>query len=122
MSSHGNTPDDMLQQIQSVDSLNSDELLFLIEKIIGLIDVFPGFMGMDTIHAIELEPMPDSPDRGCLVVTSSGVIQELTIDIVSGPSSLGGYDYTENIRDVELTAEELIWYRKEAIRLLRKLV
>jgi len=122
MSSHGNTPDDMLQQIQSVDFLNSDELLFLIEKIIGLIDVFPGFMGMETIHAIELEPMPDSPDRGCLVVTPSGVIQELTIDIVSGPSSLGGYDYTENIRDVELTAEELIWYRKEAIRLLKKLV
>ena len=122
MSSHGSTPDDMLQQIQSVDSLNSDELLFLIKKIIGLIDVFPGFMGMATIHAIELEPMPDSPDRGCLVVTSSGVIQELTIDIVSGPSSLGGYDYTENIRDVELTVEELIWYRKEAIRLLRKLV
>ena len=122
MSSHGSTPDDMLQQIQAVDSLNSDELLFLIKKIIGLIDVFPGFMGMATIHAIELEPMPDSPDRGCLVVTSSGVIQELAIDIVSGPSSLGGYDYTENIRDVELTAEELIWYRKEAIRLLRKLV
>ena len=122
MSSHRSTPDDMLKQIQSVDSLNSDELLLLIEKIIGLIDVFPGFMGMDTIHAIELEPMPDSPDRGCLVVTPSGVIQELAIDIVSGPSSLGGYDYTENIRDVELTAEELIWYRKEAIRLLKKLV
>ena len=122
MSSHGCTPDNLSKQIGSADSLNSDELLALIEEMIGHIDVFPGFMGMDTIHAIELEPMPDFPDRGCLVVTPSGLIQELAIDIFPGPSSLGGYDYTENIRDVDFTFDELVWYRKEAIRLLQKLM
>ena len=103
MSSHGCTPDNLSKQIGSADSLNSDELLALIEEMIGHIDVFPGFMGMDTIHAIELEPMPDFPDRGCLVVTPSGLIQELGIDIFSGPSSLGGYDYAETVSYTHLT-------------------
>ena len=66
--------------------------------------------------------MPDTPDRGCLVVTPSGNIRELAIDIMPGPSSLGGYDYTEDIRDVELSSEELIWYRKQAVKLLWKLL
>ena len=44
MSSHECTPDNLSKQIESADSLNSDELLVLIEEIIGHIDVFPGFM------------------------------------------------------------------------------
>ena len=120
MSSHKSTPDDLSQRIEALNYLSCEELLTLIEEIIDLLEAFPGFMGMDTIHAVELEPMPDTPDRGCLVVTPSGNIRELAIDIMPGPSSLGGYDYTEDIRDVELSSEELIWYRKQAIKLLWK--
>ena len=44
MSSHKSTPDDLSQRIEALNYLSCEELLTLIEEIIDLLDVFPGFM------------------------------------------------------------------------------
>ena len=51
MSSHKSTPDDLSQRIEALNYLCCEDVLTLIEEIIDLLDVIPGFMGMDTIHA-----------------------------------------------------------------------
>ena len=77
---------------------------------------------MDSIHAIELDPDMRFPDRGCLVVTDEGLIKELSLDLIPGPTFLGGVDSKETFREVDIEGQEKDFYLGMAIQILMNLV
>ena len=81
---------------------------------------FPGFLGMETVQAIEVEPIVGFPDRGCIVVTPEGFLKELILSILPGASTLGGYEQSEQLKDLDLPPEEETVYLYRAIKLLAK--
>ena len=83
---------------------------------------FPGFLGMDSIQAVELDPGKRFPDRGCLVVTDEGLIKELSLDLIPGPTFLGGVDSKETFREVDIKGQEKDFYLGMAIQILMNLV
>ena len=93
----------------------------LIELAVAL-DPFPGFLGMDSIQAVELDPDTRFPDRGCLVVTDEGLIKELSLDLIPGPTFIGGVDSTETFKDVYIEGQEKDFYLGSAIQILTDLV
>ena len=93
----------------------------LIELAVAL-DPFPGFLGMDSIQAVELDPDMRFPDRGCLVVTDEGLIKELSLDLIPGPTFIGGVDSKETFKDVYIEGQEKDLYLGSAIQILMDLV
>ena len=77
---------------------------------------------MSTIQAIELEPMVGAPDRGCVVVSPSGDLRELVIDLFPGPAVLGGVDHNDSMREINLPEEEMDWYTEQGISILSTLL
>ena len=80
---------------------------------------FPAFLGMATIHAIELEPDERVPvDRGCVVVTPEGAICGLEVVGFLGAEGGVGEEFIEELTELELPVEEYLIYAREAIKLL----
>ena len=73
---------------------------------------------METVQAIEIEPIAGFPDRGCIVVTPEGFLKELVLSILPGASALGGYEQSEQLKDLDLPPEEETVYLYRAIKLL----
>ena len=94
----------------------------LLIELAAALEPFPGFLGMDSIHAIELDPDMRFPDRGCLVVTDEGLIKELSLDLIPGPTFLGGVDSKETFREVDIEGQEKDFYLGMAIQTLMNLV
>ena len=94
----------------------------LLIELAAALEPFPGFLGMDSIHAIELDPDMRFPDRGCLVVTDEGLIKELSLDLIPGPTFLGGVDSKETFREVDIKGQEKDFYLGMAIQILMNLV
>jgi len=85
------------------------------------IENFPGFLGMETVQAIEIDPITGFPDRGCIVITPEGFLKELSLSILPGASTLGGYEQSEQFKDLDLPLDEETVYLYRAIRLLAEL-
>ncbi len=80
---------------------------------------FPSFLGMTTIQAIELDPMPAPlPDLGCVVLTPDGVIAELDVTAIPGIVGVLEVDQVEEFRPLELPAPARLTYLTEAVRVL----
>ncbi len=94
----------------------------LLIELAAALEPFPGFLGMDSIHAIELDPDMRFPDRGCLVITDEGLIKELSLDLIPGPTFLGGVDSKETFREVDIEGQEKDFYLGMAIQTLMNLV
>ena len=94
------------------------ELHKLLSVLATSVENFPGFLGMETVQAIEVEPIAGFPDRGCIVVTPEGFLKELILSIIPGASTLGGYEQSEQLKDLDLPPEEETVYLYRAIKLL----
>ncbi len=80
---------------------------------------FPAFLGMTTIQAIELDPMPSPlPDLGCVVLTPDGVIAELEVTAIPGVVGVLEVDQVEEFKPLELPVQARLTYLTEAIRVL----
>ena len=85
---------------------------------------FPGFFGMSTIQAIELE-LPagsgfDTPQElGCVVVLPDGEISELDLKNIPGPSGPADVDQVEEFTGLDLPPERYIAYATVALQLLQ---
>ena len=80
---------------------------------------FPSFLGMTTIQAIELDPMPAPlPGLGCVVLTPDGVIAELDVTAIPGIVGVLEVDQVEEFRPLELPAPARLTYLTEAVRVL----
>ena len=80
---------------------------------------FPPFLGMTTIHAIELDPTPAPRlDLGCVVITPDGVIAELDVTAIPGVVGVLEVDQVEEFRPLDLPAPARLIYLTEAVRVL----
>ncbi len=85
---------------------------------------FPGFFGMSTIQAIELELPAGSgfqppPDLGCVVVLPDGEISELDLRNIPGPDGPADVDQVEEFTGLDLPPEQYIAYATVAVQLLQ---
>ena len=90
----------------------------LSEKVANSLSVFPGFLNMETVQAIEIEPFKDGPDRGCVVICPDGHLYEFVLEILSGPDSVGGYQHSDNLKELDLSNIEKIVYLERGIQLM----
>ena len=88
------------------------------EKVANSLSVFPGFLNMETVQAIEIEPFKDGPDRGCVVICPDGHLYEFVLEILSGPDSVGGYQHSDNLKELDLSNIEKIVYLERGIELM----
>ena len=88
------------------------------EKVANSLSVFPGFLNMETVQAIEIEPFKDGPDRGCVVICPDGHLYEFVLEILSGPESVGGYQHSDNLKELHLSNIEKIVYLERGIQLM----
>ena len=88
------------------------------EKVANSLSVFPGFLNMETVQAIEIEPFIGGPDRGCVVICPDGHLYEFVLEILSGPESVGGYQHSDNLKDLDLSFIQKIVYLERGIELM----
>tara|TARA_Y100001960_G_C13984562_1_gene499157 strand:+ start:68 stop:460 length:393 start_codon:yes stop_codon:yes gene_type:complete len=113
---------DLISRCRRHNDFEVQEREKLLIELAAALEPFPGFLGMDSIHAIELDPDMRFPDRGCLVVTDEGLIKELSLDLIPGPTFLGGVDSKETFREVDIKGQEKDFYLGMAIQILMNLV
>ena len=113
---------DLISRCRRHNDFEIQEREKLLIELAAALEPFPGFLGMDSIHAIELDPDMRFPDRGCLVVTDEGLIKELSLDLLPGPTFLGGVDSKETFREVDIEGQEKDFYLGRAIQILMNLV
>ena len=113
---------DLISRCRRHNDFEVQEREKLLIELAAALEPFPGFLGMDSIHAIELDPDMRFPDRGCLVVTDEGLIMELSLDLIPGPTFLGGVDSKETFREVDIEGQEKDFYLGRAIQILMNLV
>jgi len=113
---------DLISRCRRHNDFEVQEREKLLIELAAALKPFPGFLGMDSIHAIELDPDMRFPDRGCLVVTDEGLIKELSLDLIPGPTFLGGVDSKETFREVDIKGQEKDFYLGMAIQILMNLV
>lgn len=105
-------------QAEAILNKANTQLQELLVKLSTSIKTFPGFLDMDTVQAIELEPIAGFPDRGCIVVTPEGFLKELVLSILPGAVTLGGYEQSEQLKDLDLPSQEETVYLYCAINVL----
>ena len=113
---------DLISRCRRHNDFEVQEREKLLIELAAALEPFPGFLGMDSIHAIELDPDMRFPDRGCLVVTDEGLIMELSLDLIPGPTFLGGVDSNETFKEVDIEGQEKDFYLGMAIQILMNLV
>ncbi len=88
----------------------------ILKRLAASMDPFPGFMGMTSIQAVELEPQGiQPPDRGCVVVCPDGELYELNLNVIPGPTGVAEADQVEDYRLLDLPPKEYIPYACSAI-------
>ena len=112
----------LLQESEEIEKAGLTSRRNLLHRLAHALAPFPGFVGMSTIQAVELDPMVGAPDRGCMVVSPAGDLRELVIDLLPGPAVLGGVDHNDSMREIELSEEELVWYTNQGISILSTLL
>ena len=113
---------DLISRCRRHNDFEVQERENLLIELAAALEPFPGFLGIDSIPAIELDPDMRFPDRGCLVVTDEGLIKELSLDLIPGPTFLGGVDSKETFREVDIRGQEKDFYLGMAIQILMNLV
>ncbi len=105
-------------QAEAILNKANTQLQELLIKLAASIKIFPGFLDMDTVQAIELEPIVGFPDRGCIVVTPEGFLKEMVLSILPGATTLGGYEQSEQLKDLDLPSDEETIYLYRAVNVL----
>ncbi len=91
----------------------------LVARLCRQLDPFPAFLGMTTIQAIELDPIPaPNPNLGCVVLTPDGAIAELDVTAIPGIVGVLEVDQVEQFTPLDLADREYLVYLTEAIRVL----
>ena len=99
------------------------ELRQEIRRLARVLVPFPKFLGLSTVQAIEVEPAADvSSDIGCVVVCPDGELRELILRLIPGPIDLGGFEQTEEMRELELDGAAYIRYARAAVIELRRIM
>ena len=100
----------------------AQELRDVLKALALSLDPFPGFMGLATLQAVEVDvSVASSPDRGCVVVSPDGELYELILRMIPGPPEMGGTDQVEEMKELALEPSDYVLYAHHAIRELARL-
>jgi len=99
---------------EKIKTIN-EELGILLEALCDLIEHFPGFMGMSTLQAVELEVPKQYLDFGCVVVCPDGMFYELFLKSIPGAFGIEGFDQVEELRQLRLKPLELLQLNSIAV-------
>lgn len=92
------------------------ELDRLLHELTSALDPFPTFMGTSSIQALEVDPAGVAdPERGCVVVCPDGKLRELVLRMMPGPFDLGGFDQTEEFKELDLSPGDYVAYAYSAV-------
>jgi len=96
----------------------ADRLRATVAELASQLRPFPGFFGMSTLQAIELElpcgsGIQPTPELGCVVILQDGEISELDLMNIAGP------DGPDDVTELDLPANQYIAYATVAVRLLQ---
>ena len=102
----------------------ADRLRTTVAELASQLRPFPGFFGMSTLQAIELELPSGSgvqppPELGCVVILQDGQISELDLMNIAGPDGPDAVDQVERFTELDLPANQYIAYATVAVRLLQ---
>ena len=113
--------EELLVSAESILEETAERLHQVLAELASRLSPFPGFMGMVSVQAVELEP-PFAPrvDRGCVVVLSSGEICRLDLAVIPGADMERAEDHIEEFRELDLPMDEFIVYANTAIKVLAK--
>ena len=101
----------------------SSELDKLLVELATALDPFPSFLGMSSVHAVEIEPAGVArPDRGCVVVCPDGRLYELVLRMVPGPGDAGGVDQVEEMKELDLSRGDYVAYAYAGVDQLSRIV
>ena len=100
----------------------AQELRDILKALAASLDPFPGFMGLATLQAVEIDPgLSPDPERGCVVVAPDGELYELILRMIPGPPEMGGTDQVEELKELELVPKEYVAYAYHAIQELARI-
>ena len=102
----------------------ADRLRATVAALASQLRPFPGFFGMSTLQAVELELPSGSgvrptPELGCVVILQDGQISELGLMNIAGPDGPDAVDQVERFTELDLPANQYIAYATVAVRLLQ---
>ena len=117
----GKSPEALEEAAASVLEEAAARLHSILAELASRVQPFPGFMGMTSLQAIELDPAvgPDG-DRGCVVVLPSGEICGLDLTVISGAGIESHVDYVEQFIELDLSPEDYIRYAVAATHALAR--
>ena len=99
----------------------SHELHDVLKALALSLDPFPGFLGLATLQAVEVDVgYSGDADRGCVVVGPDGELYELLLRTIPAPPEMGGMDQIEEFKELELAPSEYVLYAYRAIQELAK--
>ena len=93
----------------------------ILEELAAALDPFPSFLGMSSIHAVEVEPVGVNPDKGCVVVCPDGRMYELLLRMVPGPIDFEGLEQTEELKELDLSSGDYVAYACAAVTELARI-
>ena len=102
----------------------ADRLRATVAALASQLRPFPGFFGMSTLQAVELElpsgsGVQPTPELGCVVILQDGQISELGLMNIAGPDGPAAVDQVERFTELDLPANQYIAYATVAVRLLQ---
>ena len=110
-----------LKQIDEHITKINEELGTLLKNLCEVMEPFPGFMGMSTLQAVELEMPKQYLDFGCVVVCPDGALYELTLKAIPGAFEVEGFDQVEELRELSLKPVEFLQLASIAVSSLLEL-
>jgi len=99
-----------------------EELREVLTALATTLEPFPGFQGMSTLQAVEVElPVGARSGLGCVVVGPDGLLYELVLHTIPGPMESSDADQVDELRELDLKPQEFIPYAYQAVRQLTEL-
>lgn len=119
MTEQKGTSEELAAAAQTVLEETAAALGQTLAELAGRLRPFPGFLGMVSVQAVEVEPtLTPARDLGCLVVTPEGRICQLDLRAMAGVEGFIEAEQVEEFVEPELSAAEYIVYAAAAIELL----
>ena len=100
----------------------AQELREILSMLATTLDPFPGFEGLQTLQAVEIDlGSLTNPNLGCVVVGPDGLLYELVLRTIPGPIDVGGVDQLDELTELDLEPSEYLLYAHQAILRLGKI-
>ena len=116
----GETSYEKLQEMASASLVETAiRLRSVLVELASRLQPFPGFMGMVSVQALEVDPaFRPKADRGCVVLLPTGEICLLDLGVLPGADTERAVDHVEEFLELDLPVDEYIVYATAGVNML----